>query len=209
MAGNNPDHLENIRYTGWVSIGQLSSAEYERERDRNRNIYGSDLMTSSFICRTMGLDIPENRYGDYDRVVKEALERINEEKTEIHFTPNENNVYRKLRFIYDKIVSDTKNHICNMLKLRETNELCKRMTNEQVIQESSRILSRYGIEINETLKNGEKITYIEDKIYELKKSGQIPFGGNKRSKKINKSRRRNKSKKDKSRRRNKSKIYKK
>jgi hypothetical protein len=160
MAGNNPDHLENIRYTGWVNIGQLSSAEYERERDRNRVIYGSDLMTSSFICRTMGLDIPENQYDDYDRVAKEALKRINEEKTEIHFTPNENNVYRKLRFIYDKIVSDTKNHICNMLKLRETPELCKIMTNQQVIEESSRILSKYGIKINEDLKNGEKIKYI-------------------------------------------------
>lgn len=204
MAGNNPDHLENIRYTGWVSVGQLSSAEYERERDRNRVIYGSDLMTSSFICRTMGLDIPENRYGDYDRVVKEALERINEEKTEIHFTPFENNVYRKLRFIYDKIVSDTKNHICNMLKLRETPELCKIMTNQQVIEESSRILREYGIKINEDLKNGEKIKYIEDKINELRKSGRISFGGNKRSKKINKSKRKNKSK-----RRNKSKRYKK
>ena len=65
MAGNNPDHLENIRYTGWVKTGQLSSAEYERERDRNRVIYGSDLMTSSFICRTMGLDIPEEQYGNF------------------------------------------------------------------------------------------------------------------------------------------------
>jgi hypothetical protein len=201
--------LENIRYTGWVRSGQLSSAEYERERDRNRVIYGSDLMTSSFICRTMGLDIPENQYDDYDRVAKEALKRINEEKTEIHFTPNENNVYRKLRFIYDKIVSDTKNHICNMLKLRETHELCKRMTNEQVIEECSQILRRYGIEIDENLKMGEKIKYIEDKIYELRGSGRMPKGGKK-----SKSRRRNKSKsrrrnKSKSRRRNKSKRYKK
>jgi hypothetical protein len=206
MAGNNPDHLENIRYTGWVKTGQLSSAEYERERDRNRNIYGSDLMTSSFICRTMGLDIPENQYGNYDRVVEEALERINEEKTEIHFTPNENNVYRKLRFIYDKIVNDIKNNICRMLKLRETPELCKIMTNQQVIEESSRILNKYSIEINEDLKNGEKIKYIEDKINELRASDRMPFGGNKRSKKINKSRRRNKSR---SKRRNKSKRYKK
>ena len=206
MAGNNPDHLENIRYTGWVSIGQLSSAEYERERDRNRVIYGSDLMTSSFICRTMGLDIPEDQYGNFEMVVNKALERFNEEKTEIHFTPNEDSLARKLRFIYDKIVSDTKNHICNMLKLRETPELCKRMTNEQVIQESSQILSEYGIEINEDLKNGEKIKYIEDKINELRASERMPFGGNKRSKKINKSRRRNKSR---SKRRNKSKRYKK
>ena len=168
MAGNNPDHLENIRYTGWVSIGQLSSAEYERERDRNRNIYGSDLMTSSFICRTMGLDIPEDQYGNFEMVVNKALERLNEEKTEIHFTPNQDSLVRKLRFIYDKIVSDTKNHICNMLKLRETPELCKIMTNQQVIEESSRILNKYSIEINEDLKNGEKIKYIEDKINEFR-----------------------------------------
>jgi hypothetical protein len=173
------------------------------------NIYGSTLETSSFICRTMGLDIPENRYGDYAMVVNKALEQINEKKTEIHFTPNENDVYRKLRFIYDKIVSDTKNHICNMLKLRETHELCKRMTNEQVIEECSQILRRYGIEIDENLKMGEKIKYIEDKIYELRGSGRMPKGGKK-----SKSRRRNKSKsrrrnKSKSRRRNKSKRYKK
>lgn len=203
----NPADLANIRSIGQVRTGQLSSAEYERERDRNRVIYGSDLMTSSFICRTMGLDIEENQYGNYDRVVKEALERINGEETEIHFTPNENNVYRKLRFIYDKIVSDTKNHICNMLKLRETPELCKRMTNEQVIEESSQILRQYDIEINEDLKNGEKIKFIEDTIYELRTSGRMPKGGNKRSKKSksrirnkSKSRRRNKSKKNKSRR---------
>ena len=47
---------------------------------------------------------------------------------------------------------------------------------------------------------------IEDKINELRASDRMPFGGNKRSKKINKSRRRNKSR---SKRRNKSKRYKK
>ena len=153
----------------------------------------------------MELDIPEDQYGNYEMVVNKALERLNEKEIEIHFTPNQDSLVRKLRFIYDKIVSDTKNHICNMLKLRETHELCKRMTNEQVIQESSQILSQYGIEINETLKNGEKITDIESKIYELRRSGRMPKGGNKRSKK-SKSRIRNKSK---SRRRNKSKRYKK
>ena len=205
----NRQDLESISSAAQIANIRRTEIRNEEAFNRIMNTYGSLLDTSRFICRTMGLDIPEDQYGNFEMVVNKALERLNEEKTEIHFTPNENNLARKLRFIYDKIVSDTKNHICNMLKLRETNELCKRMTNEQVIQESSRILSRYGIEINETLKNGEKITYIEDKIYELKKSGQIPFGGNKRSKKINKSRRRNKSKKDKSRRRNKSKIYKK
>jgi hypothetical protein len=98
-----------------------------------------------------------------------------------------------------------------MLKLRETHELCKKMTNQQVIQESSQILRRYYIEINENyieidenLKMGEKITALEDKIYELLGTNQMSKGGNKRNK--SKSRRRNKSK---SRRRNKSKRYKK
>jgi hypothetical protein len=178
---------------------------------RNRDIYGTDLDTSRFICRTMRLDIPEDQYGDYNRVVEAALEQFNEVKTEIHFTPYEDSVSKKLRFIYDKIVSDTKNHICNMLKLRETHELCKKMTNQQVIQESSQILRRYYIEINENyieidenLKMGEKITALEDKIYELLGTNQMSKGGNKRNK--SKSRRRNKSK---SRRRNKSKRYKK
>ena len=205
----NQQDLESISSAAQIANIRRTEIRHQEAFNRIMNTYGSLLDTSRFICRTMGLDIPEDQYGNFEMVVNKALERFNEEKTEIHFTPNEDSLARKLRFIYDKIVSDTKNHICNMLKLRETHELCKRMTNEQVIQESSRILSRYGIEINETLKNGEKITDIEDKIYELKKSGQIPFGGNKRSKKINKSRRRNKSKKDKSRRRNKSKIYKK
>jgi hypothetical protein len=202
-----PEDLANIRRRG---IDIYNSQIYNINRQEffiNRDIYGSPLETSRFICITMGLDIPEDQYGNYDRVVEAALERLNEVKTEIHFTPNENDdVYRKLRFIYDKIVSDNKNDICNMLKLRATHELCKRMTNEQVIQESSQILSRYGIEIDENLKMGEKIKYIEDKIYELRVSGRMPKGGNKRSKKINKSRRRNKSK---SRIRNKSKRYKK
>ena len=198
----NQEDLLSIRRRGRILNNSQTYNEYQQEYVRNSTIYGSDFDTSRFICRTMGLDIPEDQYGNYEMVVNKALERLNEEKIEIHFTPNENSLVRKLRFIYDKIVSDTKNHICNMLKLRETHELCKRMTNEQVIQESSQILSQYGIEINETLKNGEKITDIESKIYELRGSGRMPRGG----KKINKSRRRNKSK---SRRRNKSKRYKK
>ena len=137
----NPADLANIRRRGMIRNNSQTYNEYQQEYVRNSTIYGSDFDTSRFICRTMGLDIEENQYGNYDRVVKEALERINGEETEIHFTPNENNVYRKLRFIYDKIVSDTKNHICNMLKLRETPELCKRMTNEQVIEESSQIMN--------------------------------------------------------------------
>ena len=201
----NPEDLLSIRRRGRMLYNSQIYNEHQQEYVRNITIYGSDFDTSRFICRTMELDIPEDQYGNYELVVNKALERLNEEKIEIHFTPNQDSLVRKLRFIYDKIVSDTKNHICNMLKLRETHELCKRMTNEQVIQESSQILSQYGIEINETLKNGEKITDIESKIYELIGSGRMPKGGNKRSKK-SKSRIRNKSK---SRRRNKSKRYKK
>ncbi len=202
----NQADLTNIRRTANLSLRSREYNAYQEELLRNMDIYGSDFDTSRFICITMGLDIPEDQYGNYEMVVNKAIERINVEKIEIHFTPNENSLVRKLRFIYDKIVSDNKNDICNMLKLRATHELCKRMTNEQVIQESSQILSRYGIEIDENLKMREKIKYIEDKIYELRVSGRMPKGGNKRSKKINKSRRRNKSK---SRRRNKSKRYKK
>jgi hypothetical protein len=94
----------------------------------NNTIYGrqSDgpYSMENFIVEVLELDTSDERvrsminWGEASQyIIDKAVETINSGGKEIHFTPQENTEYKKIKFIYNKLANDIKQMICRHLKL--------------------------------------------------------------------------------------------
>jgi hypothetical protein len=91
------------------TYGRQSEGPYNME---NFIIEVLELDTSDEHVRTM---INWGEAGQY--IIDKAVENINSGGNEIHFTPQEDTEYKKIKFIYDKLANDLKQMICKHLKL--------------------------------------------------------------------------------------------
>jgi hypothetical protein len=123
-----------------------------------------ELDTSDEHVRSM---INWGEAGQY--IIDKAVETINSGGKEIHFTPEEDTEYKKIKFIYDKLANDFKQMICRHLKLSP----CP-LSNDDVIAAA---LTKYpdisfanGMTVGYKLKTIQD--YIENKIKSEAKGGR-------------------------------------
>jgi hypothetical protein len=131
----------------------------------------------NFIVEVLQLDTSDEHVrtmmnwgeaGQY--IIDKAVETINSgDKDEIHFTPQEDTEYKKIKFIYDKLANDIKQMICRHLKLSP----CP-LSNDDVIAAA---LTKYpdisfanGMTVGYKLKTIQD--YIENKIKSETKGGR-------------------------------------
>lgn len=125
------DLLGQISTRGWA-VFNANENQYEH---RNRITPAEDITKygyqrngrynmENFIAETLELDMSSQEVrwmDDEDRtnyIIEKAVETINSgRKKEIHFTPQENTDYKKIKLIYDKIASDLQKMICRRLKI--------------------------------------------------------------------------------------------
>jgi hypothetical protein len=120
-------------------LEQIAQRGHERYMASNRRFYNENLgnkiedlaiyghqnngrySMENFITETLGLNMRETRQMGFsersDYIIDKAVETINGEKIEIHFTPYEDTNYKKIKLIYDKLVQDLKKMICIRLKI--------------------------------------------------------------------------------------------
>jgi hypothetical protein len=152
----NSQMLDNATY------GRQSEGPYNME---NFIIEVLELDTSDEHVRTM---MNWGEAGQY--IIDKAVETINSgDKDEIHFTPQEDTEYKKIKFIYDKLANDIKQMICKHLKLSP----CP-LSNDDVIAAA---LTKYpdisfanGMTVGYKLKTIQD--YIENKIKSETKGGR-------------------------------------
>jgi hypothetical protein len=152
----NSQMLDNATY------GRQSEGPYNME---NFIIEVLQLDTSDEHVRSM---INWGEAGQY--IIDKAVETINSgDKDEIHFTPQEDTEYKKIKFIYDKLANDLKQMICKHLKLSP----CP-LSNDDVIAAA---LTKYpdisfanGMTVGYKLKTIQD--YIENKIKSETKGGR-------------------------------------
>ena len=138
-----------------VTYGRQSDGPYSME---NFIVEVLELDTSDEHVRTM---INWGEAGQY--IIDKAVETINSGGKEIHFTPEEDTEYKKIKFIYDKLANDLKQMICRHLKLSP----CPR-SNEDVIATA---LTKYpDIRFPNGMTIGYKLKTIEDYIENKMKS---------------------------------------
>lgn len=168
--------------------GNMSSALAQQSADRdernsvivNNVTYGrqSDgpYSMENFIVEVLELDTSDEHvrtminWGEASQyIIDKAVETINSGGKEIHFTPEEDTEYKKIKFIYDKLANDIKQMICMHLKLSP----CPR-SNDDVIAAA---LTKYpdirfpnGMTIGYKLKTIED--YIENKMKSKTKGGR-------------------------------------
>jgi hypothetical protein len=148
----------------------LDNATYGRQSDGPYNM-------ENFIIEVLELDMSDENVrsminwgeaGQY--IIDKAVETINSgDKDEIHFTPQEDTEYKKIKFIYDKLANDLKQMICKHLKLSP----CP-LSNDDVIAAA---LTKYpdisfanGMTVGYKLKTIQD--YIENKIKSETKGGR-------------------------------------
>jgi hypothetical protein len=120
-------------------LEQIAQRGHERYMVANRRFHNTNLSNKiedlaiyghqnnarysmeNFITETLGLNMRETRQmGSSERtdyIIDKAVEAINGDKIEIHFTPYEDTNYKKIKLIYDKLVQDLKKMICIRLKI--------------------------------------------------------------------------------------------
>jgi hypothetical protein len=154
-----------------VTYGRQSEGPYSME---NFIVEVLELDTSDENVRTM---INWGEAGSY--IIDKAVETINSGSKEIHFTPEEDTEYKKIKFIYDKLANDIKQMICRHLKLSP----CP-LSNDDVI---SAALTKYpDIRFPNEMTIGFKLKTIEDYIENKMKSEAK--GGRRRKRGISKKR---------------------
>lgn len=130
-----------------ATYGRQSEGPYSME---NFIIEVLELDTSDENVRTM---INWGEAGQY--IIDKAVETINSGGNEIHFTPQEDTEYKKIKFIYDKLANDLKKMICRHLKLSP----CP-LSNDEVIAAA---LTKYpDISFANGMTFGYKLKAIED-----------------------------------------------
>ena len=183
--------------------GNMSSALAQQSADRDeRNaqmldnaIYGRQFSESynmdpytmeNFIVEVLELDTSDERvrsminWGEASQyIIDKAVETINSGGNEIHFTPQEDTEYKKIKFIYDKLANDIKQMICMHLKLSP----CSR-SNDDVIAAA---LTKYpDIRFPNGMTIGYKLKTIQDYIENKMKSETK--GGRRRRRSVSKKR---------------------
>ena len=127
-----PNLLEQIRNEGRLSgqyhmLNQQRRNEDDQESDMER--YGSQnngqYSMENFIVEVLELDMSDENtrsmmnWGEAGQVIiDKAVEAINSDKSEIHFTPRDDTEYKKIKLIYDKLASDIKKMICIRLGIK-------------------------------------------------------------------------------------------
>jgi len=164
-----------------ATYGRQSEGPYSME---NFIIEVLELDTSDENVRSM---INWGEAGQY--IIDKAVETINSGGNEIHFTPQEDTEYKKIKFIYDKLANDLKKMICRHLKLSP----CP-LSNDEVIAAA---LTKYpDISFANGMTIGYKLKTIQDYI-ENKMKSEAKGGRRRRS---NVSRKRSNSKKSRGKR---------
>jgi hypothetical protein len=165
LAQQRADHDErNAQMLDNATYGRQSEGPYSME---NFIVEVLELDTSDENVRTM---INWGEAGPY--IIDKAVETINSGGKEIHFTPEEDTEYKKIKFIYDKLANDIKQMICRHLKLSP----CP-LSNDAVIAAA---LSKYpDIRFPNEMTIGYKLKTIEDYIENKMKSEAK--GGRRRS----------------------------
>jgi hypothetical protein len=116
--------------------GNMSSALAQQRADYdernsvmdNNAIYGRQsegpYNMENFIIEVLELDTSDENvrsminWGEASQyIIDKAVETINSGGNEIHFTPQEDTEYKKIKLIYDKLANDLKQMICKHLKL--------------------------------------------------------------------------------------------
>lgn len=138
-----------------ATYGRQSEGPYSME---NFIIEVLELDTSDENVRSM---INWGEAGQY--IIDKAVETINSGGNEIHFTPQEDTEYKKIKFIYDKLANDLKKMICRHLKLSP----CP-LSNDEVIAAA---LTKYPeIRFEPGMTIGYKLKTIQDYIENKMKS---------------------------------------
>jgi hypothetical protein len=138
-----------------ATYGRQSEGPYSME---NFIIEVLELDTSDENVRSM---INWGEAGQY--IINKAVETINSGGNEIHFTPQEDTEYKKIKFIYDKLANDLKKMICRHLKLSP----CP-LSNDEVIAAA---LTKYpNISFANGMTIGYKLKTIQDYIENKMKS---------------------------------------
>ena len=178
--------------------GNMSSALAQQSADRdernsvivNNVTYGrqSDgpYSMENFIVEVLELDTSDEHvrsminWGEASQyIIDKAVETINSGGNEIHFTPQEDTEYKKIKFIYDKLANDLKQMICRHLKLSP----CPR-SNDDVIAAA---LTKYpDIRFPNEMTIGYKLKKIQDYIESKMKSEAK--GGRRRRRSVSKKR---------------------
>jgi hypothetical protein len=140
----------------------------------NNTIYGrqSDgpYSMENFIVEVLELDTSDEHvrsminWGEASQyIIDKAVETINSGGKEIHFTPQEDTEYKKIKFIYNKLANDIKQMICRHLKLSP----CPRSDDDVI----AAALSKYpDIRFPNGMTIGFKLKTIEDYIENKMKS---------------------------------------
>ncbi len=162
--------------------GNMSSALAQQRADYdernsvifNNTIYGrqSDgpYSMENFIVEVLELDTSDEsvrsmiNWGEASQyIIDKAVETINSGGKEIHFTPQEDTEYKKIKFIYNKLANDIKQMICRHLKLSP----CPRSDDDVI----AAALSKYpDIRFPNGMTIGFKLKTIEDYIENKMKS---------------------------------------
>lgn len=173
----------------------------------NNSTYGRQsegpYSMENFIVEVLELDTSDEHvrsminWGEASQyIIDKAVETINSGGNEIHFTPQEDTEYKKIKFIYDKLANDIKQMICRHLKLSP----CPR-SNDDVIAAA---LTKYpDIRFPNGMTIGFKLKTIEDYIENKMKSETN--GGRRRKRGV--SRKRSGGKRSKKRRYSKKRKY--
>ena len=100
----------------------LDNATYGRQFSESYNM--DPYTMENFIVEVLELDTSDEHvrnminWGEASQyIIDKAVETINSGGNEIHFTPQEDTEYKKIKFIYDKLANDIKQMICRHLKL--------------------------------------------------------------------------------------------
>jgi hypothetical protein len=110
LAQQRADYDEtNSQIVNNATYGRQSDGPYSME---NFIVEVLELDTSDEHVRSM---INWGEAGQY--IIDKAVETINSGGNEIHFTPEQDTEYKKIKYIYDKLANDIKQMICIHLKL--------------------------------------------------------------------------------------------
>jgi hypothetical protein len=179
----------------------LDNATYGRQFSDSYNM--NPYSMENFIVEVLELDTSDEHvrsminWGEASQyIIDKAVETINSGGNEIHFTPQEDTEYKKIKFIYDKLANDLKQMICKHLKLSP----CP-LSNDDVIAAA---LTKYpDISFANGMTVGYKLKTIQDYIENKIKSETN--GGRRRRRGV--SRKRSGSKRSKKRRYSKKRKY--
>ena len=169
----NLDHItlpEEIRLRGTMSgHNNLNDYQYREMENQRRDMerYGSQnngqYNMENFIVQVLELDMDSDnvRWMDAgertDYIIDRAVKVINSDKKEIHFTPNENTEYKKIKAIYDKLADDLKKMVCRRIGLSP----CPR-NSDDVVTRAIKKFPDVSNRIRPGMTFGYKLKVIED-----------------------------------------------